>query len=190
VFLESTASVVGLAFTQSLGLIGKAQTGMKAWGKLNAYTVSVERILEYAELTPEADDGQLVPAETWPQEGNVEFKSVALRYSPEKPMVLNKICFNVKHGKKLGIVGRTGAGKTSLISALFRLFHFEGTILIDGIDTKILIPPNSSLENLHHSSRSSFVFWIVAQESRPVWAIPRLSNLASCGRGPDEKFDR
>jgi ATP-binding cassette subfamily C (CFTR/MRP) protein 4 len=138
VFLESTASVVGLAFTQSLGLIGKAQTGMKAWGKLNAYTVSVERILEYAELTPEADDGQLVPAETWPQEGNVEFKSVALRYSPEKPMVLNKICFNVKHGKKLGIVGRTGAGKTSLISALFRLFHFEGTILIDGIDTKSL----------------------------------------------------
>jgi ATP-binding cassette subfamily C (CFTR/MRP) protein 4 len=129
---------VGLAFTQSLGLIGKAQTGMKAWGKLNAYTMSVERILEYAELTPEADDGQLVPAETWPQEGNVEFKSVALRYSPEKPMVLNKICFNVKHGEKLGIVGRTGAGKTSLISALFRLFHFEGTILIDGIDTKSL----------------------------------------------------
>jgi ATP-binding cassette subfamily C (CFTR/MRP) protein 4 len=54
-------------------------------------------------------------------------------------MVLNEICFNVKSGEKLGIVGRTGAGKTSLISALFRLLHFEGTILIDGVDTKSVL---------------------------------------------------
>jgi ATP-binding cassette subfamily C (CFTR/MRP) protein 4 len=127
---------VGLALTQSLDLIGNVQTGMKIWSYLNAQTMSVERVLEYAELAPEEDNGQLVPSETWPQEGSVEFKSVAMRYSPEKPMVLNEICFNVKHGEKLGIVGRTGAGKTSLISALFRLFHFEGTILIDGVDTK------------------------------------------------------
>jgi ATP-binding cassette subfamily C (CFTR/MRP) protein 4 len=130
---------VGLALTQSLDLIGNVQTGMKIWSYLNAQTMSVERVLEYAELAPEEDNGQLVPSETWPQEGNVEFKSVAMRYSPEKPMVLNEICFNVKSGEKLGIVGRTGAGKTSLISALFRLFHFEGTILIDGVDTKSVL---------------------------------------------------
>jgi ATP-binding cassette subfamily C (CFTR/MRP) protein 4 len=109
---------------------------MKTWGYVEAYTMSVERVVEYAELTPEEDDGQLVPSELWPQEGTVQFKSVTMRYSPDKPMVLKEICFNVKSGEKLGIVGRTGSGKTSLISALFRLFHFEGTILIDGVDTK------------------------------------------------------
>jgi ATP-binding cassette subfamily C (CFTR/MRP) protein 4 len=121
-FLESTASKVGLA--------------MKMWSDVDATMTSVERVLEYTDLTPEEDNGNFVPEETWPQQGNVEFKSVTMQYSPEKPMVLNQVCFTVKSGEKLGIVGRTGAGKTSLVSALFRLFHFEGTILIDGVDTK------------------------------------------------------
>jgi ATP-binding cassette subfamily C (CFTR/MRP) protein 4 len=135
-FLESTASKVGLAITQSLDLIGLAQAAMKMWSDVDATMTSVERVLEYTDLTPEEDNGNFVPQETWPQQGNVEFKSVTMQYSPEKPMVLNQVCFTVKSGEKLGIVGRTGAGKTSLVSALFRLFHFEGTILIDGVDTK------------------------------------------------------
>jgi ATP-binding cassette subfamily C (CFTR/MRP) protein 4 len=130
---------VGLALTQSLNLMGTVQLGMRAWCYLNTHTMSVARVLEYAKLTPEEDKGNFVPSGSWPQEGNFEFKSVAMRYSLEKPMVLNEICFNVKSGEKLGIVGRTGAGKTSLISALFRLFHFEGTILIDGVDTKSVL---------------------------------------------------
>ncbi|KAJ3620808.1 hypothetical protein MTP99_004726 [Tenebrio molitor] len=133
---QSTASKVGLAITQSLDLIGLAQAAMKMWSDVDATMTSVERVLEYTDLTPEEDNGHFVPQETWPQEGNVEFKSVTMQYSPEKPMVLNQVCFTVKSGEKLGIVGRTGAGKTSLVSALFRLFHFEGTILIDGVDTK------------------------------------------------------
>ncbi|KAH0808222.1 hypothetical protein GEV33_014569 [Tenebrio molitor] len=136
-FLTAYASLtVGLAITQSLDLIGLAQAAMKMWSDVDATMTSVERVLEYTDLTPEEDNGNFVPQETWPQQGNVEFKSVTMQYSPEKPMVLNQVCFTVKSGEKLGIVGRTGAGKTSLVSALFRLFHFEGTILIDGVDTK------------------------------------------------------
>jgi ABC-type bacteriocin/lantibiotic exporter with double-glycine peptidase domain len=73
---------VGLSLTLSLNLIGTAQLGMKTWGYVEAYTMSVERVVEYAELTPEEDDGQLVPSELWPQEGTVQFKSVTMRYSP------------------------------------------------------------------------------------------------------------
>jgi ATP-binding cassette subfamily C (CFTR/MRP) protein 4 len=127
---------MSLAITQSLDLIGTVQGGMKMWSYVDSQMSSVERVLEYSDLTPEEDNGHFVPEETWPQEGSVEFKSVTMQYSPEKPLVLSQVCFTVKSGEKLGIVGRTGAGKTSLVSALFRLFHFEGTILIDGVDTK------------------------------------------------------
>jgi ATP-binding cassette subfamily C (CFTR/MRP) protein 4 len=66
----------------------------------------------------------------------VTFSSVSMRYSLDKPLVLQEVNLMVQSGEKLGIVGRTGAGKSSLISALFRLYDFEGTIFIDGIDTK------------------------------------------------------
>jgi ATP-binding cassette subfamily C (CFTR/MRP) protein 4 len=131
--------MVGLAVTQSINQIGMAQVAMKTWSDLDARMTAVQRVLEYAELSPEEDKGNFVPSESWPQEGNIEFKSVTMRYSPEKPVVLKQICFTVRSGEKLGIVGRTGAGKTSLISVLFRLFHFEGTIFIDRVDTKSVL---------------------------------------------------
>jgi ATP-binding cassette subfamily C (CFTR/MRP) protein 4 len=134
--LETSAAIAGLAITLSLDLMAMAQGGMKIWSDVDAYMTSAERVLEYTDLTPEEDNGSFVPQDAWPQEGNIDFKYVTMQYSPEKPMVLNQICFTVKSGEKVGIVGRTGAGKTSLVSALFRLFHFEGTILIDGVDTK------------------------------------------------------
>jgi ATP-binding cassette subfamily C (CFTR/MRP) protein 4 len=138
-FLESTPWMVGLAVTQSINQIGMAQVAMKTWSDLDAHMTAVQRVLEYAELSPEEDNGKRVPPDSWPQQGNIEFKSVTMRYSPEKPVVLKQICFTVRSGEKLGIVGRTGAGKTSLISVLFRLFHFEGTIFIDGVDTKSVL---------------------------------------------------
>lgn len=69
-------------------------------------------------------------------EGHIEFEAVSLRYDPEESPVLKKLTFQVSAGEKIGIVGRTGAGKSSLISAFFRLSPIEGKILIDGVDTK------------------------------------------------------
>ncbi|CAH1383002.1 unnamed protein product, partial [Tenebrio molitor] len=93
---------------------------------------------EYADVTPEAFGGTFMPPESWPSEGNVTFSSVSMRYSADKPLVLKQVNLIVQSGEKIGIVGRTGAGKSSLISAIFHLYDFDGRIFIDGIDTKKL----------------------------------------------------
>lgn len=69
-------------------------------------------------------------------------KDVAFRYSPDLPLVLKNLSFSVRPGEKVGIVGRTGAGKSSLISVLYRLAEPHGQITIDGVDTRTL--------GLHH----------------------------------------
>ncbi|KAJ3631839.1 hypothetical protein MTP99_012945 [Tenebrio molitor] len=133
---ENNVGDVGLAITLSTVLGGMIQLGMKSWGELDSYITSVERVVEYTKLPLEENTGTFAPPESWPENGNIIFNRVSLRYSPENPLVLKRISFEVKPGEKIGIVGRTGAGKTSIISALFRLFEFEGSIIIDGVDTK------------------------------------------------------
>ncbi|KAJ3109314.1 hypothetical protein HDU97_007808 [Phlyctochytrium planicorne] len=71
----------------------------------------------------------------WPRKGDVEFLDVEMRYRPELPLVLNRIRFSIKHGQKCGIVGRTGAGKSSILVALLRLVeNASGSVMIDGLD--------------------------------------------------------
>lgn len=75
------------------------------------------------------------PPASWPHNGRIEFKHMSLRYDPNDPPTLVNLSIDIAPGWKVGIVGRTGAGKSSLISALFRLAQIEGAILIDDIDT-------------------------------------------------------
>jgi len=75
------------------------------------------------------------PKSEWPQEGKIKFKNVFLRYAPLEPPVLKNLNFVIFPREKVGIVGRTGAGKSSLIQALFRLADVDGLIEIDKIDT-------------------------------------------------------
>ena len=84
--------------------------------------VAVERIKEYGETDQEApwDIPNKQPAITWPENGTVEFRNYAVRYRSGLDLVLKKVDFSVKGGEKIGIVGRTGAGKSSLTLALFR----------------------------------------------------------------------
>ena len=74
------------------------------------------------------------PADAWPEEGRVEFSEIELRYAPEEKDVLRNLAFKTEPREKVGIVGRTGAGKSSLVAALFRLAEPRGKILIDGVD--------------------------------------------------------
>ena len=96
---------------------------------------SVERVMEYGELSPEADlqrKNSSNQDETF-YEGKITFDQVSLRYDAESKLVLKHVSFQTKACEKIGIVGRTGAGKSSLIVALFRLTELEeGTISIDG----------------------------------------------------------
>ena len=108
---------------------------------------SVERIVHYRNLEqePPAKLPDDPPAE-WPQEGGVKFRNVALRYRDGLPLVLDGLTFEVKPGERVGIVGRTGAGKTSLLTALFRVAPLSGgTIEIDGVDIEKV-----GIETLRH----------------------------------------
>ncbi|XP_046984857.1 ATP-binding cassette sub-family C member 4-like isoform X1 [Schistocerca americana] len=130
---------VGLAITQSLVLTGMLQHGILQMSETVSQMTSVERILEYTRIEPETsletNDADNVPEETWPSKGMVTFRNVNLKYTVNDPPVLKNLNFTIEAGCKVGIVGQTGAGKSSILTALFRLAPVEGIILIDGIDT-------------------------------------------------------
>ncbi|KAF9523137.1 ABC transporter [Crepidotus variabilis] len=99
---------------------------------------SVERIVYYtSEVEHEAayEIPEKKPAPTWPAEGHVELKDIVLSYRPGLPAVLKGISMDVAAGEKIGIVGRTGAGKSSIMTALFRMVEISsGSIVLDGVD--------------------------------------------------------
>lgn len=76
---------------------------------------------------------------TWPQKGDLVFDNVSLRYRPSLPLSLDNLSFTITHGQRCAVVGRTGAGKSTLTTALFRLVEIEsGTISLDGVDLSTL----------------------------------------------------
>lgn len=98
---------------------------------------SVERILEYTALDSEPlTTGKTKPYENWPENGNIKFENVCFSYAKNLPYVLNDLSFEIKSQEKIGVVGRTGAGKSSIIQALFRMAEPVGSIIIDGINIK------------------------------------------------------
>ncbi|CAK1599799.1 unnamed protein product [Parnassius mnemosyne] len=128
---------VGLAVSQSMVLTMVLQMAARITADLLGQMTSVERVLEYSKLQMEEnmETGPTTTPQDWPSEGRLEFDNVCMKYGPEDPYVLKNLTFVLESGWKVGVVGRTGAGKSSLISALFRLYDIEGTIKIDGIDT-------------------------------------------------------
>ncbi|CEQ41587.1 SPOSA6832_03323, partial [Sporobolomyces salmonicolor] len=99
---------------------------------------SVERLCHYSnELEQEAPPqiAETSPPPTWPDQGAVSIKNIELRYRPELPPVLRNVSLDIRPGEKIGVVGRTGAGKSSLTLALFRMVEISsGQISVDGID--------------------------------------------------------
>ncbi|XP_044268136.1 probable multidrug resistance-associated protein lethal(2)03659 isoform X2 [Tribolium madens] len=132
---EKYGGNVGLAITQSIALTGMLQRGIRQWSDLQNQMTSVERIFEYTQVPPEPDQGKKIPPKDWPSAGNIDFDDVSMKYSPDGPLVLKNLKCRIASREKIGVVGRTGAGKSSLISALFRLASIEGKITIDGVDT-------------------------------------------------------
>ncbi|EAT42552.1 AAEL005937-PA [Aedes aegypti] len=135
---------VGLAITQAMALTGMLQWGIRQSAEVANFMMSVERLLEYRDLKPEKQPDQpRILNKGWPEAGRLLFKNVSYRYFEGGSLVLKNLNFEILPMEKIGIVGRTGAGKSSLIGALFRLAQVEGDILIDGVNTGEI-----SLENL------------------------------------------
>ena len=98
--------------------------------------VDVARVLKLETIPQEVDNATVDVSNTnWPTQGDLEFKDVVLRYRKNTDIVLNKLSFKVKGGEKVGVVGRTGAGKSTISSALSRIVEIEdGTIELDGVN--------------------------------------------------------
>ncbi|XP_044222047.1 ATP-binding cassette sub-family C member 4-like isoform X2 [Thunnus albacares] len=127
---------VGLALSYAVTLTGMFQWGVRQSAEIENMMTSVERVVEYAELESEAPwETDKKPPHDWPKTGFITFDRVNFSYSASTPLVLKNLTVVFTSREKVGIVGRTGAGKSSLISALFRLAEPEGRIMIDGFLT-------------------------------------------------------
>ena len=130
-----------MAFSSALMLTGMTQWGVRQSAELESQMTSVERIIEYSKLPQEAEletKGENKPKDNWPKNGKIELQNMSLFYDNAPTPVLKNLNCLIKAGEKIGIVGRTGAGKSSIIAALFRMVEPHGHIIIDGVDTKTI----------------------------------------------------
>ncbi|XP_028263925.1 canalicular multispecific organic anion transporter 2 isoform X3 [Parambassis ranga] len=128
--------LVGLSVSYALQVTMSLNWMVRMTSDLESNIVAVERVKEYSETKTEApwevEDKR--PPSDWPTEGKVEFHEYSVRYREGLDLVLRNITLNVKGGEKIGIVGRTGAGKSSMTLCLFRLLEAAaGEITIDGV---------------------------------------------------------
>ncbi|KAF9891097.1 hypothetical protein FE257_005032 [Aspergillus nanangensis] len=128
------APLAGFALSFALEMSGNISWLLSQYTRLDLDFNAAERVIEYSELETEPQDGISVPA-VWPTRGEVEISDLHVSYAPHLPPILKGLTFSVRPGERVGIVGRTGAGKSSLTLALLRFLEPQsGSIHIDGVN--------------------------------------------------------
>jgi len=130
--------VLGLSLSMLLQLSLSFQWCIRQSAEIVNLMVSVERVLGFGKMEPEAplalESDKLLDA-SWPHEGSIDVKDLAVRYRPSLPFALNGASFSVPSGSRVGVVGRTGSGKSTIVQTLFRLLEAEcGSIKIDNVN--------------------------------------------------------
>lgn len=138
-----SASMAGFIMTYAMQVTSSLRRLVRTSAQVETSIVAVERCLEYTELpVEEEDEGSLKlvkPPPHWPNKGTLNFHNYSTRYRANLDLILRNISFSIKPSEKIGIVGRTGAGKSSLALAIFRIIEaVDGNIEIDGLDTSQL----------------------------------------------------
>jgi ABC-type multidrug transport system fused ATPase/permease subunit len=143
-----SAAAAGLLLTYSIGFWESLNWAVRSFSELEARMTSFERMSHYASLdaepntVPEFPLQDDLPTHPMPQIPLLEFRNVSLRYAPELPLVLQDVSFVVPPRGRVGIVGRTGSGKSSLFHSIFRFVHpDQGQILWRGQDTRTIPLP-------------------------------------------------
>ncbi|XP_058809452.1 ATP-binding cassette sub-family C member 4-like [Phymastichus coffea] len=130
---------VGLTLMQIMNMTTELSSMLIRLVQSLAYMPNIERMLQYTELPQEDFTSNKLEKKlpkSWPNKGGIKFEKLYLRYLDDSDPVLWNISFTIASGSKIGIVGRTGAGKSSLTSAIFRTANIEGSLSIDGVDVK------------------------------------------------------
>lgn len=138
-FFNVDPSILGLSISMLIYLAGIFQWCIRQSAEVVNHMVSVERVIEFGKLEPEAELHQAIDDKlmvtNWPQSGEIKYEQVSVRYRSTLPLALRKISFCIPAGSRVGVVGRTGSGKSTVVQSLFRLLEAEeGQILIDGED--------------------------------------------------------
>ncbi|KIM40488.1 hypothetical protein M413DRAFT_19157 [Hebeloma cylindrosporum] len=134
-----SAAQIGLVLTYTTSLTQACGMLTRQTAEVENYLNSVERVVQYSsselmEQEPPHEIPESKPHAEWPETGAIEFKDLEMRYRPGLPNVLRRISLSIRGGEKIGIVGRTGAGKSSITLALLRIVEYSGSITIDGVD--------------------------------------------------------
>ncbi|KAI9350658.1 P-loop containing nucleoside triphosphate hydrolase protein [Obelidium mucronatum] len=191
--------LLGLSITYTLNLAFVANLLMNQLSSTEGRMNSVERLDHYHKNIPsEAARDLPLPRPQWPETGSISFNNAEMRYRPDLPPVLKNLTLEVKGGEKIGIVGRTGAGKSSIISALYRLVELSaGSISIDGVDlatvglrqlrTSLSIIPQAPI--LFQGTIRSNVDPLNAHDDNAVWTVLEHASLKEYVSSLDEKLD-
>lgn len=127
--------IAGLSVTYSLTVTNVLSYLVRTYSNYETNVVSVERLIEYTKTPVEAEDDEEPSDPNWPAKGEILFDDFSTKYRPELDLVLRKFNLKVNSEEKVGLVGRTGAGKSSITLALFRILEAtEGRIVIDDVD--------------------------------------------------------
>lgn len=127
--------MIALAFQQVVHLGYRVNSLIHCSGDVEKQMASVQKCFKLLDIPQEKKDQEVYSEKAWPVKGSIKFKDVELKYRPTTEMVLNKLSFEIKGGEKIGVVGRTGAGKSTLTLALTRIIEIcDGNIEVDGVD--------------------------------------------------------
>ncbi|KAF9428730.1 hypothetical protein BGZ94_001265, partial [Podila epigama] len=178
----------GLSLSYSLMFTGTIIWLIRIYATNEMNLNSVERVAEYMNLDEEPPaiiEGSRPPAH-WPYAGEIVVKNLVMKYAPETPAVIKNVSFTIKAGEKVGVVGRTGSGKSTFAISLFRFMDpVSGTITIDGIDickiglqdlrSNLCIIPQDPI--LFKGTLRSNLDPFGEREDRELWEALRRSHL-------------
>ena len=120
-----------MALTFAAETLEASQYGIRVASETENYMTSAERVFTYTDIEPEPGYcTETLPPEEWPTTGSLTLRDLSLTYLKGAPAILNNINVCIADKEKVGVAGRTGAGKSSLVTALFRMPEPEGEVLI------------------------------------------------------------
>ncbi|KAI1115856.1 P-loop containing nucleoside triphosphate hydrolase protein [Nemania sp. NC0429] len=190
-------SIGGLVLSYILSIVQMLQFTVRQLAEVENGMNAVERLLHYGtQLEEEAPEHTIDVRPSWPEKGEIVFDQVEMRYRENLPLVLKGLSIHVKGGERIGIVGRTGAGKSSIMSTLFRLVEISGGhITIDGIDigtvglhdlrSRLAIIPQDP--TLFRGTVRSNLDPFSEHSDLELWSALRQADLVSAEAGPDDK---